>query len=131
MPKLKLEKQFAVKALVENKNHFLFLKKKDFLGGDYDLPGGRKKQGGKDLLALKREVKEETGLEITTIQFLNNWQVDVSSKGINLNGKTYLRPVNSNEVILSEEHFDYKWLPKEQVLRENIPYWAREALEKI
>jgi len=54
---MELKKYKAVKALIQYKNKFLLLKKEDFIGGEYELPGGRKKPQENDESALKREVK--------------------------------------------------------------------------
>ena len=67
-----LKKYKSVKALTQYKNRFLLLKKEDFIGGEYDLPGGRKNPQENDESALKREVKEETGLDIKIIKLLNS-----------------------------------------------------------
>lgn len=54
----------AVKAIVQNDNRFLVVKQKTTSGEYWDLPGGRIEYGESPNQALKREVLEETSLNI-------------------------------------------------------------------
>ncbi len=128
---MNLKQQLVVKALIEHKEKFLILKKEDFVGGDYDLPGGRKQKNEDDISALKRETFEEVKLDISIIRWLNDWEIDLPTKGLRLSGKTYLCSSSKNEVSLSNEHSGYKWLSKQKILNENIPFWLKEAIQKI
>ena len=120
----------AVKALILYKNKILILKQKDPFGGEYEIPGGRKNSGESDENALKREVLEETGLNIEIIKLLNTWTWDILKKGIHLNGKTYLCIPKTNDIKISEEYINYKWVTKEELLELNVPNWFREAVSK-
>lgn len=126
-----LEQQWAVKALIEYNKKFLVLKTEGFVGGDYDIPGGRKKKNENDEFTLKREVIEEAKLDIDIIRLLNEWEMDLPTKGFHLTGKTYLCSTNIDVVYLSSEHYEYRWLSKKEILDENIPFWLREAVQKI
>ena len=121
----------AVKALIEYNNKFLLLKKRDFIGGDYDLPGGRKIQEESDEEALKREVREETGLDITIIKLLNIWDLELPEKNIHLEGKTYLCKGFSSRVKLSKEHYSYLWVSRKELDNLRIPTWLKEAMLKL
>ncbi len=85
-----------------------------------DLPGGKIQEGETDFLeSLKREVREETGLEITIGQPISTGYFDCPTDSNHRNaGKkifiiyfeaTYL----SGELILSDEHDSYQWVTKE------------------
>ena len=126
-----LKQQWAIKALIKYNEKFLVLKKEGFVGGDYDIPGGRKKEDEDDESTLKREVAEEVKLDINIIRLLNDWEMDLPTKGFRLSGKTYLCSSDTDVINLSDEHYEYKWLSKQEILDENIPFWLREAVQKI
>jgi len=128
---MELKKYKAVKALIRYKNKFLLLKKEDFIGGEYDLPGGRKNPQEDDESALEREVKEETGLKIKIVKLLNSWSLDLPEKGIHLDGKTYLCESYSDKVKIGEEHSGYIWVTKECLKKCNIPSWLEDAIYQL
>ena len=82
-----------------------------------DLPGGKIKEGEINLTeALKREVKEETGLEIKIRQPFTTWMIEFPPDHRN-QGKVFLVGYEckyiSGEVTLSDEHTEHKWVNKE------------------
>ena len=78
---------YAVKALIVKDNKYLVVQTKDFIGGKYEVPGGRKKEGETDETALKREVLEEVSLQIDIARLLNNWELQIAEKDFILLGK--------------------------------------------
>ena len=122
----------AVKGLIFYQNKALILEKEEFIGGKYEIPGGRKIDPKEsDEVALKREVKEEVGLEIKVERWLNKWSLDLLKKGIHLDGKTYLCEAYTDKVALSEEHISYKWVLKEELTKLDFPIWLKEAISKL
>ena len=122
---------YAVKALIQYNDKFLVLKKDDFVGGEYEVPGGRKNVDEADDIALKREVSEETSLDIEIIRQLNDWSLKLVKKGIQLEGKTYFCKSVSDKVILSDEHLSYKWVSKKELKLLDIPLWLKDAILKL
>src|SRR5690242_1955170 len=60
--------RIAVKAFIIKDDKLLLLKRRSndvHKPGDWDIPGGRLELGEDPFLGLKRETKEETGLDIT------------------------------------------------------------------
>lgn len=57
---------------------------------------------------VKREVLEETGLNLTKIIDLN-WTFEYESLGENCVEHAFIAFTNDNNVILNEESIDYKW----------------------
>ncbi len=81
-----------------------------------DLPGGKIKEGELDLVkALKREVKEETNLDIEIARPFTTWMIEFPPDHRN-QGKVFLVGYEckyiSGEVALSSEHSEYKWVNK-------------------
>ena len=99
-------KRFEVgqKAFIERDGRVLLVFREN---GWLDFPGGRIEEGESDLIeALKREVREETTLEIEAGDPVATW--------LGLGDTVYLvghrcRYV-SGEVQLSDEHTDHRWV---------------------
>ena len=109
----------AQMAVIMNENRVLALQFQNYEELDVEnkwvLPGGRPDVGEHVHEALKREVLEETGLEIENIEplHINNFQ--------NVDGRERIRisyvckPKELKDVQLSHEHKDHKWITKEDV----------------
>jgi 8-oxo-dGTP diphosphatase len=121
----------AVKGLIKCNNRFLVLERKDYTGGKYEIPGGRKKHGESDEAALEREIMEESGLKVKLLHMLNSWSVDVPEKDMHLDGKTYLCESKSDQVQLSDEHTTFKWVTHEELAALDVPAWLREGVAKL
>jgi len=109
----------AITALIKNQkgDRFLMLKRnKNEIAypGKWALPGGKIEKGEKIIDVLKREVLEETGLEIEdSKKYLGDYTF-VRPDGHNVVGLTFAVNAKSDEVVISSDFEDYKWLtPKE------------------
>jgi 8-oxo-dGTP diphosphatase len=104
----------AVKAVIFSDNNVLLLKKTDPLHRiQWELPGGKLEEGEDYHTALIREVKEETGLNITIGTHLGNWKFDHPEKLVS--GPAFLCTPTTQSVTLSHEHDDFKWVPVEKL----------------
>ncbi|MCX6811673.1 MAG: NUDIX domain-containing protein [Candidatus Berkelbacteria bacterium] len=115
----------AITALIKNKkgNKFLMLKRNKnevAYPGKWALPGGKVEKGEMIMDVLKREILEETGLEIEEPkQFLGDYTF-VRPDGHNVIGFTFAVKAKSNNVEISQDFEDYRWVgPKEL---KNIDY---------
>ena len=94
--------------IVDDSKRVLFLKRSrytDKYAGEWDLPGGHLKKNESLEDGLKREVHEESGLEIEDLTFFKK-----------LNNLHFFHcNYNSQPVLLSHEHTDYKFLDKEEL----------------
>jgi len=64
----------GVQILIEHEGRVLLGRRRDDPGaGRWDIPGGFLHEGEDALAGLRREVREETGLEIEPIDFLGTW----------------------------------------------------------
>jgi len=85
--------------------------------GKYMLPGGRINPGENHLDALKREIKEETGLDIEPIRpvFTKEWSPTIAGVKSQIIAIFYLcKPMNT-EVVLSNEHDEYRWVSEQDL----------------
>ncbi len=134
----------------KEKNKILYLliqhPKSDGYQGHWDFPKGHIEKGETKEEALRREVKEETGIEkIKIIPGFSEWyqyfyrakskerkERKLLKRGINIFKivTIYLIETKERKVKLSFEHIDYKWLEYEKA-RDLITYEkARKVLEK-
>lgn len=99
--------------IVNENNELLLLKgskkdpqfKKTFwyvvTGGCEEIDLGREE-------SVRREVKEETGLVVNDMLYLN-WIFEYKSLGKVCTEYAYISFVNKSEVVLNEESVEYKW----------------------
>ena len=103
------------KAFIEKDGQVLILN--DPIEG-LDFPGGKIQEDEIDFTeALKREVREETALEINVGDPFATWFNEFPQNHRNAGKKVYLIgfkcKYRSGEVVLSEEHDNYRWVNKE------------------
>ncbi len=127
-----MELQVGVKALIEQDGKYLFLlRSKSFQPGPqkWDIPGGRIKPGEALTGALGREIQEETGLKVQQVsRLLAAQDIFVNRAAVHVVRLTY-RAVAVGNVVLSEEHDDYKWMTCDEVLTEpHIDSYLKEVL---
>ena len=131
-----MELQVGVKALLKNKEgKYLFLhrsaKKYPDINRLWDFPGGRIDPGISLLENLKREVKEETGLEFTDQPRLIGAQ-DILKNDRHVVRLTYVASANGAAPMLSEEHDEYAWFTLEEIRnREDFDKYLRELCRNI
>lgn len=103
--------QFVVGAVICSADAVLLLRRPsdDFMGGIFELPSGKVEAGESIDAALLREVKEETGLEVTVIrQHLGTFDY-TSGSGKASRQFNFVVDVAATEPIVLEEHDTYQW----------------------
>ena len=123
----------ATKAFIMHKGKVLLVKESSKYAdgsnvGRFDVVGGRIKSGQRFDESLLREVKEETGLEVTIGKpfFVNEWRPNVRGEQWQIVGVFFECSANTDEVTLSEDHNEHVWVdPKEykkyQIIENLIP----------
>jgi 8-oxo-dGTP diphosphatase len=114
----------AVGAIIEYvpTRQILLLKRAEqatFLPGIWEDIGGRIKQFEEPKHALRREVQEESGLEIEIVRPINVFHLfhgerSASDEMIII---TYWCRTHSDRVVISDEHSDYRWLQPQDALQ--------------
>ena len=121
-----MHKTFKVNqhALIKNSaNKILILKQDD----NWMLPGGRLEGMGNPEEELKREIKEETGLD--------DFQIEgIFDTGISPSGDTFLvlykvKIAGEPEIKISKEHADYAWVDKNNI--DGYNFWHETNKEKM
>ncbi len=106
----------AFHSIIEKDGKILVLKrssKDPFKADCWDLPGGIMNFGEEVVAALKREVKEECGLEVETLS-----PMDVSTRIDNEEqyvAVTFICEYKSGTVKLSKDHSEFKWVDAKKV----------------
>ncbi len=80
--------------------------------GKYDVVGGRVKPGERFDEGLLREIKEETGLDVTIGRpfFVNEWRPVVRDEPWQIVGIFFVCEATTDQVQLSEDHAAYQWI---------------------
>jgi colanic acid biosynthesis protein WcaH len=97
----------SVEALIVMDEGLLFLRRNNQPAkGEWWFPGGRIRKGESLQQALRREVKEETGLEISSYKLINVYsRVFPKRHDITI---AYLCKCKEDKVALNNEHSEYK-----------------------
>ena len=105
----------AITALIKDftGTKFLILKRSKHelaFPGKWAFPGGKLENGETILTTLKREVFEETGLEIEDSKTYLKDFTFIRPDGHNVVGLNFLVKAKSQEVIISTDFEDYAWV---------------------
>ncbi|MEK7128620.1 MAG: NUDIX domain-containing protein [Patescibacteria group bacterium] len=132
---MELQLQVGVKILLKNQeSKYLVIcrsaEKYPKVGRQWELAGGRIIPGSSLIENIKREVREETGLEITSEPRLIAAQ-DIIKSHKHIVRLTYTGEARG-EVRLSDEHTDYKWLSLREIsVLEPLDEYLKEVLAKF
>ena len=113
--------RFVVGAIITNENGDIFLakrKKDDFMGGIYEIPGGNAKKGENIYDTLRREIKEETNLDIRKVECYID-QFDYLSRSRKKCRQFNFAVKVTGGPILLTEHDSYKWISLQDIDNED------------
>ena len=98
--------------------------------GDWDFPGGNVLYGEKHLDSLLREIDEETKLavdELIPVEVVTRYD---EMNNIYFLGISYRAKALGDNVTLSREHTEYKWVTLEEFLSMNTADFLHETAKK-
>ncbi len=110
--------QIGVKAIIEYNNKILLIKRSAAYGeisNSWDIPGGRTEFGEDPEDGLKREIKEEIGLELKEIKHILDASTVFKNEEKQIVRITYLCTVKEKNIQLSHEHTDMQWVSKDKL----------------
>jgi nucleoside triphosphatase len=122
----------TVGALIFNSEDKLFLMRSHKWRDMYVIPGGHIELGERMEEALRREILEETGLEIYDVQFLAYQEFiydEAFWKRRHFIFFDYVCKTGSSEVTLNDEAQEYVWATVEEALQLPIEPYTRVAIE--
>ncbi len=127
--------QVGVKALVNKDGKYLFLRRnKDFKAGPqkWDIPGGRIEPDEPLEDALAREIAEETGLVLNSVdELLAAQDIFVEAKDLHVVRLTYIASA-AGDVVISDEHDEYTWMTLDEIRAElHVDSYLKEVLERL
>jgi nucleoside triphosphatase len=123
----------TVGALIFDPEGKLFLMKSHKWLGKYVVPGGHIELGESIEEALRREIKEETNLEIEEIEFLcfQEFIYDISFwERSHFIFFDFACKMKSGEVCLNEEAEEYVWIEPEQAFELALDEYTGRAIEE-
>ena len=98
----------SIKGVVIHDNRVLLLLNER---GEWDLPGGRPEADENHRVALKREVREETGLDVEVSTLLGEHLFEVLPQRFVRIVAYVCELIGSSKVTVSHEHLETRWLP--------------------
>lgn len=105
----------GIKAVIVNNGKALVVSDPRFKG--YDLPGGKIDEGESIEEALKRELREELGIESfemgEILYALERYGYHVANTSIML--IFYKATANTNKIMLNDEHSEFRWIDKSEL----------------
>lgn len=108
----------AVKAVIENeKGEMLLLQRnpKTRDKANWDLAGGLIEDGESETIALLREVTEELSVSVEIFKKGGAWSFFRPKDKKVVDVQNYHCRIISGDIVLSDEHVDYKWVDKKDV----------------
>ena len=127
--------QVGVKLLVKDaQGRYLFLRRSpSFKPGvqRWDIPGGRIEIEEPLDAALTREVREETGLKVKASSLIAAQYIFVPEKDIHVVRLTYVGEVEAGEPVLSDEHSEYRWMTKDDAMKEPLDKYLMEISDSF
>lgn len=105
------------KAIIRNNGKILLLKRADDdeVGGLWDFAGGKLELFEEMEKGLRREIREETGLEVSNVKILKVKEKILRKRAKHLILILYEAKANFPKIKLSKEHSKYLWINEKEI----------------
>lgn len=116
----------AAKALIIKDNRVLILQRKRTSPTEkieWDIPGGGVEHGESFEETLHREIKEEVNITGEIIYIIRAWNCLDENKM--LYGVTFAVRYLSGDILLSNEHENYHWIPISEIQSSDVAKWIK------
>ncbi len=126
--------EVIVGALILNNDGKILLLKSHKWEHTYAVPGGHMEFCEKTEDAIKREVKEETNLDVHDIEFISFKEAifdDWSHKKRHFIFLDFSCKTNGGEIILNDEAYEYVWVELEKVSELPLYSHTKDFIEKF
>ncbi|MFH1564730.1 MAG: NUDIX hydrolase [bacterium] len=112
----------VVKAVIKNGDKFLVsLRSPDakFFPEHWGFAGGKLEEGEDPVDGIEREVFEETTLKVKALEVVGVYELDIAKDGVKIPHRftLYSTEIISGDVKLNDEHLEFRWAVKEEILK--------------
>ena len=119
-----METRIVLTGILKDNDLYLVVKRNnndDLFPGAWEFPGGHLEDNETIFEGLKRELKEEIGYDLVSKPIITNYS-DSIKNNIHKIELDFFINVNKDDinVILSDEHSDYKWVTKDSELLDDF-----------
>jgi 8-oxo-dGTP diphosphatase len=127
--------QVGVKIFLQNpEGKYLLIRRSPIkypgVKGEWDIPGGRINPGSLLIENLRREVREETQLEITSDPRLIHAQDIIPDADRHIVRLSYVGTTNGEPVLDTDENVEYRWLSYDELkVMDNVDIYVREIIK--
>ncbi|MBD3245173.1 MAG: nucleotide exchange factor GrpE [Candidatus Moranbacteria bacterium] len=126
--------KIGIGALIFNKEKMLLCKSNGKWGKKWLIPGGKMSFGETIEETIKREIKEETDLDIEVKKIKNIKSVinpkEFYKKNVHFLMVDVIAETSSDKVKLDDEHKDFKWVTPREALEMDLLVYSREPIEQ-
>lgn len=130
--------RIAMKAVIVKDGKVLILREAATYGegtqrGRYHVPGGRLELGENFEQGLKREVMEETGLQVEIVDplYVGEWRPIIKNVQNQIVAVFFICEPTTDEISLSTEHDDYLWIKPEERTQYDIMDPEDKVIDKL
>ena len=119
-----METRIVLTGILKDNDLYLVVKRNDnddLFPGAWEFPGGHLEDNENIFEGLKRELKEEIGYDLVNKPIITNYS-DSIKNNIHKIELDFIINVNKDDinVVLSDEHNDYKWVTKDSDLLDDF-----------